>query len=121
MLRIETSGLNSNKNFKVVDQYGSTLVAFKKEVLSTIKRMVAGYNDQETLIRARALLRNRLIDILKQLQGSSLVAISVREGLKDPLRSKDDIIQTLKEQAKDNPVVMTSILGGEAVQILQIL
>lgn len=76
--------------------------------------MVRAYNQREQL---RGLLRNRLIDLLKNVQGSSAWAVAIRRHFREG-GNKMDLINELSQQANDCPGVMENILGGEALQIL---
>lgn len=108
---------------RIVDQDGHLIAKVNgPRNLSICRRMVEVFNrcQDEDVDRMKSLLRNRLLDIVRNLPNGSMWGRAARLHLEadgDP----DELIQSLKSQMQDNPPVMVSAIGGEAVQILQVL
>lgn len=103
--------------FRIVD-HDNNLIA-KVNGPGNVDKCKAMIEAVENCDRMKSLLKNRLLQILKQLGGSSVWNFAIREALEKG--KEDQLIKQLKSQAIDSPGTMTRIIGGEALQILQVL
>ena len=112
------SRLHPTLTFRIVDHEGTMIAKVNgPRNVDACQKMIDALEQCEQM---KSLLRNRLMDILKQIKGSGLTQIAVRDWLRE---GKDPVylVEQLKEQVAASPVRMASMFGGEAVQILQVL
>jgi hypothetical protein len=103
--------------FRIVDQEGTLIAKVNgKGNVPVAEKICKAFNNCDKM---QSLLRNRLFEILKQLKGSGQVSWMIREAMKK--ENMEPLLKFLQDQSKVAPIELTGIIGGEAMQILEIL
>lgn len=117
-LQVSPCQIEDKTIFRIVDEEGTLIAKINgPKNVAICEAMVKAYNNRE---RAGILLKNRLIDILKRVDNSTIWGEAIQTHIARA-GNLEELIQTLKSQMTDSPRVMVRILGEEAVELLKVL